>query len=306
MTIRPKVIVVVAAALLVLGVSQILVEQQVVMPSFAELEHEEAQSAMRRVGYALDQTLNRLGLSAADWGNWEDTWRYVIEHDPAYERANATNIGLKQLQVNVLVLIDAAGQFVLSKTLDLDSEQPLAIDFVSRGALPTDFPWRAHLSDGQIVHGFIRTNRGIMMIAGAPVLDGNGGGPQRGMVLFGRLLSAREIRRIGGQAQAGLVMIPASTGLPPIQVTESAQTTAVLRPITDVYGTTLAGLRLDLPRLITQRGHAAIVYASLCLLAAAVGVLLLLIAILNRVVLRPLALVTRHAISIDDGDDLQA
>jgi sensor domain CHASE-containing protein len=306
MTIRPKVIVLVAALLLVLGVSQILVEQQVVMPSFAELEHDEAQSAMRRIGYALDQTLEHLGQSAADWGNWEDTWRYISERNPAYVRANATNIGLKQLQVNAIVLIDAAGQFVMSKTLDLTSEQPLAIDFVDRGALPADFPWRAHLGDGQVVHGFIRTNGGIMMIAGAPVLDGNGGGPQRGMVLFGRLLSAREIRRIGSQAQADLVMVAATAGLQAIQMTEAAQVTAVLRPITDVYGSTLAGLRVDVPRLITQRGHAAIVYASLCLLAAAVGVLLLLIAVLNRVVLRPLAQVTRHAVSIDDGDDLQA
>ncbi|HEY3731268.1 MAG TPA: CHASE4 domain-containing protein [Steroidobacteraceae bacterium] len=306
MTIRPKVIVLVATALLVLGASQILVEQQVVMPSFAELEHDEAQSAMRRIGYALDQTLDRLGLSAADWGNWEDTWHYVIQRDPAYVRANATNVGLKQLQVNAILLIDAAGQFVMAKTLDLNSEQPMDIDFVARGALPADFPWRAQLSDGQIVHGFIRTNRGIMMIAGAPVLDGNGGGPQRGMVLFGRLLSADEIRRIGSQAQAALVMIPAKAGLRPIQVTETAQATVVLRPLTDVYGTTLAGLRVDLPRVITQRGHAAIVYASLCLLAAAVGVLLLLVGVLNRVVLRPLAQVTRHAVSIDDGDDLQA
>jgi sensor domain CHASE-containing protein len=306
MTIRPKVIVLVAAALLVLGVTQILVEQQVVMPNFAGLEHEEAQSAMRRIGYALDQTLDRLGLSAADWGNWEDTWRYIIERDPAYVRANATNIGLKQLQVNAIVLIDATGQFVMSKTLDLNSEQPLAIDFVARGALPADFPWRAHLRDGVIVHGFIRTDRGIMMIAGAPVLDGNGAGPQRGMVLFGRLLNQREIRRIGSQAQAALMMVPASAGLQPIEVSETAQATVVLRPITDVYGSTLAALRVDLPRLITQRGHAAIVYASLCLLAAAVGVLVLLVAVLNRVVLRPLALVTRHAVSIDDGDDLQA
>ncbi|HEY1726696.1 MAG TPA: CHASE4 domain-containing protein [Steroidobacteraceae bacterium] len=305
MTIRPKVIVLVAASLLVLGASQILVEQQVVMPSFAELEHDEAQTAMRRISYAFDQALDRLALSAADWGNWEDTWRYIIERDPAYVRANATDVGLKQLQVNAIVLIDAAGRFVMAKTLDLNSDQPLDIDFVGRGALPADFPWRAHLSDGQIVRGFIRTNRGIMMIAGAPVLDGNGGGPQRGMVLLGRLLSGREIRRIGSQAQAALVMVPATAtaGLQPGEVTETAQTAQVLRPVADVYGTTLAGLRVDLPRLITRRGHAAIVYATLCLLAAAVVVLVVLVGVLNRVVLQPLAQVTRHAVSIDD--DLQ-
>jgi signal transduction histidine kinase len=63
-------------------------------------------------------------------------------------------------------------------------------------------------------------------------------------------------------------------------------------------------LRVDVPREITRRGHSAVNYASGYLMAAAVIVVILLVVILNRVVLSPLARVTRHAVAIGEGKDL--
>jgi signal transduction histidine kinase len=63
-------------------------------------------------------------------------------------------------------------------------------------------------------------------------------------------------------------------------------------------------LQVDVPREITQRGYSAVYYASAYLMVAAILVVVLLIFILNRVVLKPLALVTRHAIAIGEGKDL--
>ena len=306
MTIRPKVITLVACMLVVLGGVQILVEHRVLMPSFAELERDDARTAMRRINYALDLTLDRLALSAADWGNWSDTYRYVADHNPAYVRANATTIGLKQLQVNAMLVVDADGNVVMSSALDLNSDQPLEIDFAARRALPADFPWRANLRDARPARGFLQTNRGIMMITGAPVLDGNGAGPQRGMVILGRLLSAAEITRIGAQAQALLSIASADDARVAGQMTETDQLTQVFRALNDVYGRPLIALRVDVPRRITQQGHSAIAYASACLVGAAIAVLALLILVLNRVVLRPLAHVTRHAVAIGEGTDLTA
>jgi signal transduction histidine kinase len=65
-------------------------------------------------------------------------------------------------------------------------------------------------------------------------------------------------------------------------------------------------LRVDVPRRITQRGHSAIAYASAYLVGAAFVVLILLVLVLNRVVLRPLAQVTRHAVSLRENEDLGA
>ncbi|MGB6602834.1 MAG: hypothetical protein WBE65_00865, partial [Steroidobacteraceae bacterium] len=80
MSIRSKVIALIAGLFLILGLAAVLVGKLVVMPSFAALEHTDADTAMRRVSYALDMTLQRLQVSATDWGNWADTYQFVVDH----------------------------------------------------------------------------------------------------------------------------------------------------------------------------------------------------------------------------------
>jgi sensor domain CHASE-containing protein len=72
--------------------------------------------------------------------------------------------------------------------------------------LDETFPWRAELRTGRIASGFLQTERGVLMLAASPLLDGFGHGPFRGTVLLGKHLSAAEIGRIGAQAQARLSM----------------------------------------------------------------------------------------------------
>ncbi len=74
----------------------------------------------------------------------------------------------------------------------------------------------------------------------------------------------------------------------------------------DVYGRPLLTLRVEVPRRITAQGRAAVTYASVYLVGAAVAALLALLIVLNRVVLEPLARVTRHAITVGEGTDLGA
>ena len=52
-----------------------------------------------------------------------------------------------------------------------------------------------------------------MLLAASPILDGNGKGPARGMVLMGRLLNDAPLAEIAAQAQAQLTMLPADAGV---------------------------------------------------------------------------------------------
>jgi two-component system, NtrC family, sensor kinase len=302
--IRFKVIALIGVIFAILGVAEILVERQVVMPSFAELERADARSTMRRIDYALDLTLERVALSATDWGNWADTYRFVQDHNPEYIAANITNLALRQLNVNALLVVDPDGRFVLSRDLDLDSDRPLGLDLAARKALPDDFPWRAGLRDGRAAKGLLQTNRGILMLAAAPILDGNGQGPARGMVILGRLLSPAEIRGVGAQTQTQLALLAPAVGHASTELIESDTVTQVYRSFNDVYGRPIMRLRIDVPREVTMRGQTAVVYASACLIAAAVIVLILLVVVLSRMILSPLAVVTRHAVALGEDRDL--
>jgi two-component system NtrC family sensor kinase len=148
MNIRPKVLVLVASLFVVLGAAELLVQTRVVLPSFVELERADAHIAMRRISYALDLALDRLALSATDWGNWADTYRFVQNHNHAYIDENVTKVALKQLNVNAMLVVDLDGNFVLASELDLKSDRPLDLDLASRKSLPANFPWRANLRSG--------------------------------------------------------------------------------------------------------------------------------------------------------------
>jgi len=304
MNIRWKVATLIATLFALLGVTEIVVAKKVLMPSFVELEHTEADVAMRRIQFALDRTLAQLELQAASWGNWTDAWRFAHDRNRTFIDEQVTGAGLKQLNINSLLFTDLDGNIIASAAIDLHTDAPLDLDLTSRRALAPDFPWRGDIRDGRTDQGLLQTNRGILMIAAAPVLDGFGHGPPRGMVIMGRLVSPREIEQIGAQAQAQLSMAPLRDSSQAHELIETNDVTEVYQTFDDIYGHPLLRLRVDVPREITRRGYSAVQYASAYLMGAAVVVVLALVILLNRVVLDPLGRVTRHAVAIGEDKNL--
>jgi two-component system NtrC family sensor kinase len=304
--IRPKVIALIASVCTILVAAEVAVEKGVVMPSFTRLERSDAQTAMRRVTYAFDMALDRIGVSARDWGDWADIYRFMQDHDLAHVTGNFSPAAIKDINVNLVMIADTGGNVVYSRVMDLNTGQPMPLAFAGSRALPADFPWRGHLGKLGLLKGLLQTERGILLLAGAPVLDGNGHGPARGMLLMGRFLTAAEVAAIGAQAQASVAMLPARSGAAHEQLVQSDELTQVYRTFDDVYGRPAMALRVDVPRQIARYGHAALSYASTCLVIASGVLLALLLVVLNRVVLAPLALVTRHAVAIGRDADLSA
>ena len=116
------------------------------------------------------------------------------------------------------------------------------------------------------MRGLLRTNRGILLLAASPILDGNGNGPTHGMVMLGRLLTPAAVRSIGAQAQSDLSMLTPTAGAATDDLVETEGVTRVSRTYRDIYGRPLMTLRVDVPREITARGRTAVAYASSCLI----------------------------------------
>src|SRR2546429_2167390 len=72
--------------------AEVLVEKQVVMPSFAELERANARVALRRINFALDLVIDRVAVPAADWGNWVDSYRFMQDRNPDFITTGITNV----------------------------------------------------------------------------------------------------------------------------------------------------------------------------------------------------------------------
>ncbi len=306
MKIRTKIISLLALLFAVLIVLEVAVQRHVLMPSFAQLEREAANTSMKRIDFALNATLDGLQLSAADWGNWSDLYRFVQTPSAEFIAANITPVAMKQLQVNAFLIVDRTGRVVLSRAQTLDSGAGLDLDLTEADAMPANFPWRRNLADGHAAQGLLRTNLGIIMLAAAPILDGSGGGRSLGLVILGTLLTPAQVARIGAQAQAHLSVPGGSVPGAGPAAAENDGTTRVDRTFSDIYGAPVLTLRVEAPRVISKRGQQAVTYAAAYLIGVGATALVLLLVVLNRLVLGPLARVTQHAVSIGAGSDLTA
>jgi two-component system, NtrC family, sensor kinase len=300
--IRPKVIASIAAIFVLFGAAEFTVDRQVIMPSFAELERTDARTAMRRIQYAFDQSLDRLDVLAIDWGNWAVVYRFMEDRKvPAFE-ADINDANMREIGVNLVEVVDLDGNVVYSRTLDLPAGPSL--DLAGVRSLAPQFPWRTNLRTARPARALLTTNLGIFMLAAAPILQGDGHGPSRGMLMLGKLLKAAEIDSIAAQAQAHLTLLPAPARSSSDRLTQTGKLTHVDRDFLDIYGRPVMTLRVDVPREITARGHQAMVYGLVWQVVAAVAVLTLLLAVLSRTILNPLAAVTRHALVVGADKDL--
>jgi sensor domain CHASE-containing protein len=306
MNIRLKVMSLVALLFAVLTAAAVIVQQRTIRPSFARLEQANAQTSMKRIRYAMDRSMEALQVTSLDWSNWADAYRFVQDRNPDFVRTNVTNASLKTLQINAMVLVDLEGRVVLRSDNTLDRDAWLDGTVLAGTLLRGDFPWRQVLGTMKTSRGLIRTRRGILMISGAPILDGTGGGKPRGMAIMGRLLTPERLRGFGSQTQSHLQLVEDRLAGTSERIVESDAVTQVYGSFEDVYGRPLMTLRVDVPREITAIGEAAIHYASASLVAAAVVVLIMLLVLLNRLVLAPLTRMTRHAAEIGAQGNLSA
>ena len=127
MKIRSKVAALLVGIFALLGIGVVLVVELVIIPGFAELERADARTAMRRINYTLENSIGALAVSAIDWGNWADTYRFVIDHNAEFVASNVTDVGLRQLGVNTLLIVASDGKVIESREVDLDSPHRLGL-----------------------------------------------------------------------------------------------------------------------------------------------------------------------------------
>ena len=316
MRVRAKVTIVLALLFVALIAAQWAIEQRLMLPKFLELERSSARTDMQRVTLAVEREQQALGAQAADWGNWRELWRYLRDHNQAFAAASLTDASFRTAKIDYMAVIASNGHFDWSRGLNPDSRKFTVIRLNRSNEL--EAAWAQALAQGLPIGGLINTNAGVLIASGAPILDGFGHGPARGMVIMGRLLDRAELVRLGTQAQVTLDMRPwgqnstmdarllAVLRTGGAWLTETENSTRIERAFTNLSGQPLVALGITVPRTISQHGANAVRYSTLLLGIAAGLVLVTLLVLLGRIVLGPLASVTDHAQRIAMADDLSA
>ncbi len=309
-----RVVMALCTVFVVYGLIVFTIQRQVILPSFESLEAESARTDMERVTRALDRELAQLTTFGADWGNWIDTYEFMANRNQGFIDANMTPSFLNSAGIELVAFLDREGGFAWRQGYDAGIHEPLHYALLDEDRLEQGHPFLPSIAQGTRNQGIVLTEHGPMLLTLAPILDGNGKGPQRGAVLMGRLLSARRITQLAEQAQVQLTLTAlvaplhrgaaAPDGPVTTRVIRRARTNEVYREVSDLYGRHALLLRIELPRSITARGLAATRFALASLLIVGVIVLLVLILAIRHMILGPVSRMTRQAVRIAEHDDL--
>src|ERR1700680_1579490 len=189
MKLRFRVMLLLTILFAVLGIAQLIVQQRILLPGFADLDRQAARRDMGRVANAMQRELDLLALAARDWGDWGVLYEFMQNPNESFVSEYLQDNSITPFRLNVLAFIAPDGHYVWSLGRELKPPKVIDIDILSHGALPENHPWRARVREGLRAQGLLRTDRGMMMAVISPILDGKEHGPHRGMVLVGRLLT---------------------------------------------------------------------------------------------------------------------
>ncbi len=316
MRVRAKVTVVLTMLFAILIASQWAIQQNLILPRFVELERDRAHTDMQRVALAVEREQQALGAQAADWGNWQQLWDYARVQDPVFAKSSLTDASFMVSKIDYMAVVTTDGRYLWRHGPYSVTGKASTIRLNKHDELEP--AWTRALAAGAATSGLISTDAGVLITAGAPILDGFGQGPARGMIIMGRLLNPAELRRLGTQAQVSLdmrswgqdraadqkMLAARSTGSE--FLSESPAATRIERAFTNLSGVPLISLGISVPRNISQRGADVVKFSTRMLAITAGIVLATLLLLLGRIVLTPLASVTDHAERIAAADDLSA
>lgn len=229
-----------------------------VQAQFSKIEMKDTQKQTAVAVDALNNRINQLAVKNSDWSSWDDTYAFIVNHNPAYVKSNLQTASLANLDINFMLFYDIHHHLVATKGLDADGNE-LALPT----ALLDDFgPTSTLFSDNETaVHkGVLNLPDNPLLFAARPILTSDGNGPSRGTVVFAEYLSSEQVQQIADLTHLNVTYyrnssLPASTS-PLLPTSATAASVHALAPnqiagyqqINDVFGRPALVARVVLPR----------------------------------------------------------
>jgi PAS domain S-box-containing protein len=321
MSLQKKTLLIVGVTLLCLIALLYAVSYNLLLSSFAELEEQTTRRNVERVLSALADDLSNMDAILGDWAAWDDTYNFVGGTNEEYVANNLVDGTFINLRLSLMLFTDQSGAIVYGKAFDLRNEQgvpvpPSLLELLSQNASLLHHPTTA-----SSITGLVLLPEGPLLIASQPIRTSADEGPIRGTLIMGRYLDAQEVERLAELTQLSLSLYRFNESPPLPELREATfalskgspifiqpvgrESIAGFALIEDIYGKPALVLRVDQPRSIYLQGLATLRYLLLAVVSVGVVFLVLLVAVLNTLVLSPLAHFDERVRSIGaSGGDL--
>ncbi len=230
MNLRKKTLAVLAAASIGLIVVLYAAFSILIARDFQGLEAQYARQNMILVLESLAGDVANLNSSVQEYAEWDDTYAFIADQDPAYVRSNLVERTFLALNLNMLVILDAQGTVVWSREFDYRSGELVEPTPERLRPLLVNPELQRHDSPNSYHAGLLETGDGqVIMVASRPVVTSEGEGPSRGTLIMGRDLTIDDIAALAEMKSPSVSLLPVA------QARTSNEAAPVLRSLRNQF-----------------------------------------------------------------------
>ena len=324
MTLRWKVLFIIAATFAVLIAAVYLASRTILLDGILAMEQSLGRRDVERCTAFIRQELAHMDRLANDYASWNDTYEYVA--DPAghreYIRANMIDTTFENLKLNLLIIVDREGRIVFGRGYDLREKREMPVPpaigphlregtplFLAGGAL-----------DGRF--GVILLPAAPLLVAAHPILRSDESGPARGTLVMGRYFNAAGSKPHDEYLDAPIEARRADDADLPEEFRRAARRLAgrisvFVEPVSeeylagyavqrDLYGEPAIYLKLLLRRAVYHEGRKAVAWFISALVGVGLVIGAAIAVLLQRQVLSRLIRLSRALAGIEASRDPSA
>ena len=320
MSLRLKTLIVVGITVLGLLAVSALVSLGVMRRNYLAGEERTARDNADRVRAAISAEVDNVVQKGGDWSMWDDAYKFVQDRNEAFATSNLQPLAFQTLDFQYFIFVDSKRQIVFGHACGaLDTTlSDLPVELAELAVQP-GFNLAGRVSD-TIVAGLISLGGMPVVISARPMLTSEGKGPAMGTLITGRDIAADEIGRFEKLTGLTITMTALGNGREP-RMTDAnssllptepvAGSVYVRRPsqdrvvasttLTDITGKPAFRLEAGADRYLYRQATSAARYyliglVAICLLFGGLVMLLL-----DRFVLAPLARLGREVRAVGSG-----
>ncbi len=317
MNLNRKIVLVLIAGISLYTAVGFAFHQYLILPSFHQLEEEEARKDMRRCLAALESHITQIELLCTDWSAWDDTYAFVESPSEAYVEDNLYPSWFADNDMNIMFFYRRDASLAWGKFFDFKAGAFAPFPDFTEKAWTPEHPLLNHHDRDSVVRGVLRTSLGPMLFVSRPILPSEQADNEvvRGALIMGRLLDEKIVQSIRDQTQVAVDIVDLARettpseaeGLAEHEIRVLEESPEMLRVVThthDFRGRDTLVLDATVPRRIMARGHAAIRLNMLAVGIAGFVFLLMLLSAMKWLVSDPLQHLSAHVKGVGLGRDM--
>lgn len=192
-------------SMVVLSASLILVFFRALTVEFQKIETFEMFDNVERARRAIDEKRANLLSKTVDWGQWDDTYHFVVDKNEDYETSNLNYETLLSLRMRYVMYFDEA--FKLSFGVGVNEQRGETQRILpSEDSVVSPFAQFVQSSDKPAT-GFVRIGDEVVVAAMSPILDTNRSKPSNGFFVFATAMDEVFSEALAKQTQLNLSLL---------------------------------------------------------------------------------------------------